>query len=123
MDEHKHYLAELRKIELQRNNMSDQYNQSQNENMDRIEKLQLSSMKNITPRKHQTWESYIIELKTHIDYADNKNEKVHIENNGKAAWYTHRAPSGCFMCEDVNMRHVMFTIMQHMAKQYPNNIF
>ncbi len=113
----------LREIEMQKKDMSDQYNQQQNPNMDRIEKLMQSSLKQISPRKHQTWLSYVTELKTHVDYADIKNERVHITNNGKASWYTHRIPSGCFMCEDVNMRHVMLTIMEYMANQYPNNIF
>ncbi len=80
---------QLRNIQQQKEGTSDQYNQEQNENMDRVEKLvtdlQQSSMKLVSPRIHQTWLSYVTELKTHCDYADIKTEKIHIENNRKYA--------------------------------------
>ncbi len=113
---------ELRKIDMQQKNISDKYNQEQNPNMDRIEKLMQSLNIMYRPRSGQTWQQYAIELITHVDYADHKNYETHIENNGKKAWHTHSKPA-CFMCEDVNFRNVLLTVITHMAKQHPNNIF
>jgi len=77
---------ELRKIDMQRKNMSDKYNQPQNENMDRITKLMQSDHIIYKPRTGQTWQQYATELQTHVKYADDKNYTTHIENNGKKAW-------------------------------------
>ncbi len=115
------YLKELRKIERQRNDVNDKYNTLDKiTNPNDIEKLINSSLK-YSPRHGQTWSSYATELATHIKYADEKNIKTHIE--GKTQWYTHRSPLGCFMCEDIAMRHTMHTIIIAMANKYPKEQF
>ncbi len=115
------YLKELRRIEAQKNNLNDKYSTLEKiTNRNDIENLINSSIK-YTPRHGQTWSSYASELSTHIHYADEKNTKTHIE--GKTQWYTHRSPLGCFMCEDIAMRHVMHRIIIEMAKKYPKEVF
>ncbi len=115
---------ELRKIELQRQSLKDQYNTMDPPvQMDRVEKIFHSSLP-YKPKKGQTWKSYADELQTHVNYAVKKNYKVHIENNGNKAWWTHRQPSQeCFMCEDKNFYQALHTIIQIMADQHPDNIF
>ncbi len=119
----KWYESQLRKIELQRQGLLDKYNSTE-EGVDlgRVEKKPISEHK-CAPKVGQTWQDYANELITHVKYADDKNYQVHIENMGRKSWWTHRSPAGCFMCEDVNLRHVMLTIIQAMALQYPKSVF
>ncbi len=121
MDENKWYIKEMRRLEIEQKKLHDNYNSEiQKSNQNDIEHLLNSTLKYSPDRRH-TWETYVQELVTHIKYADDKNTKAHIE--GKTPWYTHRSPLGCFMCEDIALRHVMLQILQLMAKQYPNNKF
>ncbi len=118
----KFYLDEMRKIDMQQKNMSDQYNQPQNENMHRITKMMQSDHILYKPRTGQTWEQYSKELPIHVKYQNDINYKVHIENNGKKSWYTHMKPE-CFMCKDTDMINVLLTVIQMMAKAHPNDIY
>ncbi len=114
---------ELRKIELTRKGMLDKYNSVEaGVDLSDVEKVLNTSLK-FAPQKGDLWAKYVADLCMHVDYADDKNTKVHIENNGRLSWWTHRSPSGCFMCEDVALRHVMLQVLQLMAKKYPKNTF
>ncbi len=102
----------------------DRYNtldESENENLyTRI--IQADSL--LYPKRGQTWGSYLTELKVHMEHAFKKNWKVHvvIGVRGKP-WYTHTRSDGCFMCEDINLIHSMYSVMLLMAEQYPGNKF
>ncbi len=111
----------MRRLDLQRKNLNDRHNtlDEQTDTND-VEKLLNSSLK-YTPESYQTWQQYVAELQTHIKYADDKNRRTHIE--GKRPWYTHRSPLGCFMCEDIALRHVMLRVLQLMANAYPDTKF
>ncbi len=122
MSENNWLNKELRKIELTRKGMIDQYNTMDNP-------LDPNDIKNIlhadlkfTPTENQSWSSYLKELKIYVKFCSEKNIKTHI-NGPKGAWYTHRNPMGCFACEDINLMHVMFTTMELMVKQYPDTTF
>ncbi len=122
MNENNWLKKELRSIELQRKNMLDQYN-----SIDEPKDISDIERKVYLPHKFavtmgQTWESYIEQLKIYIKFADEKNIATHI-NGPRRAWYTHKSSPSCFMCEDVDLRHVMINAMEIMAKQYPKNIF
>ncbi len=115
------YLKELRKMERQRADLNDKYSTLEKiTNVNDMEHLINSSLK-YAPRHGQTWQSYATELATHIKYADEKNTKTHVE--GKTQWYTHRSPLGCFMCEDMAMRHVMHRVIIDMANKYPKEVY
>ncbi len=112
---------ELEKLELQQKNLRDNYNTLDPAiNLNDAERV-LNSNLRYAPQKHHTWETYAMELKTHVHYANEKNRKAHIE--GKRPWYTHRSPLGCFMCEDIAIMNVMLQVIQSMAKQYPKQPF
>ncbi len=117
------YDHELRKIELQKQGLLDKYNTlEEGVDLGRVEKIPLSKHK-CAPKEGQTFEDYAKELLTHVKYANDKNYQVHIENMGRKSWWTHRSPSGCFMCEDVNLQNVMLNVIQSIAKQYPKSVF
>ncbi len=110
---------ELRKIENTRKGLIDKYN-TLDEPVDINDiKHILNSNLQYTPKEGQTWESYISELQIYINYNRSKSEKNHI-NGPKGPWYTHRSPSGCFMCDDMKLIQVMFNTMKLMVSQYPD---
>ncbi len=112
---------ELIKIENQRKGLVDRYNTEDNI-IDRndVEHLLNSSLR-YTPEPHQNLSQYTKELEMHVKYADDKNTKTHI--TGVKMWHTHRNPSGCFMCEDIALRHVMLRVIQYLASVSPNQSF
>ncbi len=113
---------ELDKLEKQQKGLHDQYNTLDNPiDVKKAERVLNSNLK-YAPQLHQTWQQYVQELETHVKYADEKNTQSHI-NGTRGAWYTHRSPLGCFMCEDIALRHVMLQVLQLMAKQYPKTSF
>lgn len=78
----------------------------------------------IAPKGGQTWATFLTELKVHIQHAAKKNIKIHIIKGSRGkAWFTHTRGDGCFMCEDINLIHVMYSVMLLMAEQYPKNRF
>ncbi len=113
---------ELRKIELTRQGMNDQYNTLEKPiNINDVDK-QVYLPHKFAPKEGQTWESYVEQLKIYVKYADEKNIATHI-NGVRRAWYTHRSSPSCFMCEDVDLRHVMLSAMELMSKQSPKSIY
>ncbi len=113
---------ELRKIELTRQGMNDQYNTLDNQpHLSEIENKPYLPHK-YAPKEGQTWTSYVEQLAIFIKYAEEKNIATHI-NGVRRAWYTHRSSPSCFMCEDTDLHHVMLNAIRMMAKQYPKAIF
>ncbi len=122
MEENNWLKKELRKIELTRKQMNDQYNTlEESPHISDIDK-QVYLPHKFAPVSGQTWQSYIEQLKIFVKFADEKNIATHI-NGPRRAWYTHKSSPSCFMCEDVDLRHVMLTAMELMAKQYPKSIY
>ncbi len=122
MEENNWLKKELRRIELTRKAMNDNYST--------LEKpIDLANVENkhylphkFAPQQGQTWESYVQQLKIYIKFATEKNASVHI-NGPRGSWYTHRSSPSCFMCEDVDLHHVMLHTMEMMSKQYPKQVF
>ncbi len=112
---------ELREIERVRQGNNDQYNTIGEKHVtDIISEPHLNHK--FAPVDGQTFESYIEQLKIYIKYADDKNIATHI-NGPRRAWYTHKSSPNCFMCEDVDLRHVMLSAMLSMANAHPKDIF
>jgi len=115
----KYYEDEIRKLELQRSNLKDQYN-TLDENAD------LGNTKNYIPTPSlvyapvlgDTLETWVPKLKIYRKINYEKNTKSHI-TPPKGAWYTHRSPLGCFMCEDQQMINVMLEILGILSKRHP----
>ncbi len=118
----KYYEDELRKIELQRKGMRDQYNTLDNPyNENDIEKIIHADLE-YAPKSKQTWKSYSENLRIYYRLCCKKNIQNHI-NGPKGAWYVHRNPSGCFACEDMNLLSVMLQTIELMASKYPDESY
>ncbi len=101
----------MNQLELQQQGMRDQYN-TRTKTIDETEYtspiIETNTM--IHPKKGETFISYYERICTVIDYAKAKNIKSHISpKNG--AWFTHRSPMGCFMCEDMNLIIVLRNVI------------
>ncbi len=115
------YLRQLRELERQENNLKSQYTSE--------EKMDPNDYKNIiharlkyTPKQGETWQKFSEALAIYTDLAIEKNRNIHI-NGPRKAWWSHRNPMGCFMCEDVNLISAMLKIIKLMASQHPDNVF
>ncbi len=116
------YLKQMRKLEMQNNNLVNQYDNDE-ERLDNNDFANLVNSKSIcTPEKGETWEHYSDRVSIYAKISADKNRLTHIDGPRKA-WYTHRSPMGCFMCEDTNLIAVMRRVIGIMAIQYPKNIF
>ncbi len=115
------YLRQMRALELQEKDLTSQYTD--------LEKIEINDYKkvinaNITyaPHKGETWKNFSIRIKIFTDLASEKSRKTHIDGPRKA-WYTHRNPLGCFMCEDMNLISLMSRVIDEMASKYPDNTY
>ncbi len=115
------YLKQLRQLERQESNLTSQYTDD--------EKIDPYDYKNITnssivftPLKDETWKAFSDRIKIYAKISAEKNYKTHIDGPRKA-WYTHRSPMGCFMCEDTNLISVLVRVTALMADAYPDNTF
>ncbi len=122
MEENKWYAKEIRRIQLAKDNLNDNYN-TLDEPVD-LHATQRILNANIQfgPKEGQKWLSYLEQLKIYVKFNQDRNERSHI-NGPKGPWYTHRSPAGCFMCEDTNLMSVMLQTMEIMVNQYPNTTF
>ncbi len=113
---------ELRRIELVRKHANDNYNTIEKPiDIADVDKRQYLPHK-FAPIHGQTLESYITQLKIYIKFATEKNAQYHI-NGPRGPWYTHRSSSSCFMCEDVDLHHVLLHTLTTLGSKYPTFIF
>ncbi len=114
----KYYEDELRKINLQRNGLRDQYNTLDNPyDLHDTEKVTRADLE-YTPNEGETFSSYYARAKIYVKMCEKKNIQTHI-NGPKGAWYTHRNPSGCFACEDLNLLNTLLRTLELIAEKYP----
>ncbi len=93
------------------------------------EKLEIHNYKHVinanvvySPHKDESWKEYSQRIKIYADLSATKNRLTHIDGPRKA-WYTHRSPMGCFMCEDTNLIHMLVRVLSEMADISPDNRF
>ncbi len=116
----KYYEDEIRKLELQRKNLKDQYNTLDvNQDLGNTESYIPTPSLVYSPILGEKLSAYFDKLKIYRKINYEKNTKAHI-TPPKGAWYTHRSPLGCFMCEDQQMINVMLEIIGILAKRYPD---
>jgi len=122
MEPNAYYDKEIRKIELQRKGLRDQYNTLDNPyDSNDIEKVIHADLE-YAPKPKQDIKSYSENLRIYYKLQCKKNIQTHI-NGPKGAWYTHRNPSGCFACEDMNLMSVMLQVIELMASKHPEYTF
>ncbi len=113
------YLRQLRELERQEQDLKSQY--TNEEKLDPNDYKQIVNARlNYAPKTGQTWQSYADTLGIYTKLASEKNRLTHIDGPRKA-WWTHRNPMGCFCCEDTNLISCLYSVIQLMASQYPEN--
>ncbi len=116
----KYYEDEIRKLELQQKGLKDQYNTLDiNKDLGNTPEYVPTPSLAYSPSKNETLESYYQKLKIYRKINYEKNTKAHI-TPPKGAWYTHRSPLGCFMCEDQQMLNVMLEIIRILSLRHPS---
>ncbi len=95
----------------------DQYNTLEKPEYNYTESI-INSNLEFTPSPGQTWESYAIEAQIYQKTNEKISTASHI-NPPKGAWYTHRMPAGCFICNDANLISVLVQTIAIMASKYP----
>ncbi len=120
MAEDRYFQKELEKIERQQRNLHDQYNSEENQRDLGLYAKDTFTNHDYSPHPNQTLASYLIELGIYVKTAQKKAEKMHITCKG-GAWYTHRSPLGCFMCEDTQLIYHLYGFIQYLAAKLPSN--
>jgi len=70
------------------------------------------------PKKGELISSYYHKLEIYAQINAKKNIQSHILGP-KKAWWTHRNPSGCFMCQDTNLIATMLHVIRILSEKYP----
>ncbi len=97
----------------------DQYNSLRNKyNPQEYDNDILETDTNWLPIKNETILSYYKRLEIYNKINLKHNVQSHI-NGTKGAWWTHRNPGGCFMCDDINLLQTMLNVIGNLAKKYP----
>jgi len=119
MEPNEYYNKEIRKLELQSKNLKDQYNTlDENQDLGNTKTYIPTPSLAYAPVIGETLQTWFAKLKIYRKINYEKNTKAHI-TPPKGAWYTHRSPLGCFMCEDQQFINVMLEILQILSKRYP----
>ncbi len=114
----KEYLDEMRKLETQTEHLNSQYTDEQK--MDENDYHNIVNAQSIcTPERGEQLTHYADRLQIYCKIGAEKNYKTHIDGPRKA-WYTHRNPMGCFMCEDTNLIAVMRRVIGLLAIEFPS---
>ncbi len=107
----KEYLDEMRKLELQEQQLRDRYSTEE-------EPLDKHNYKNIVnadvklaPEHGETLKHYIEKIEIFQKISKDKNWDTHVDNSYKT-WHTHRLPLGCFMCEDQQFINVLVQVLK-----------
>ncbi len=111
----------LRDIRRQVNDLTSQY-----DNKEKLDVNDYSSIVNAqvvcSPESGESLGHYHDRLSVYCRIASEKSRLTHIDGPRKA-WYTHRNPMGCFMCEDMNLIHVQLRVIGLLAIKYPDFVF
>ncbi len=116
------YLRQMRELERQEKGFTSQYDNNEKLLDPNDFKTVVNADLDESPKTGQTWAQYSDLLRVHIKIHQKKNFKTHVDGPRKA-WYTHRSPMGCFMCEDINLIALLGRVIGLMAIQHPDNRF
>ncbi len=112
----------LRQIEVDKMGLGDQYNSMENP-IDKADYEQvLRADLEYTPNKGETIQSYAARVRIYQSFNAKKNIQAHI-SGPKGAWWTHRNPSGCFCCEDMNLLSVLAKTLSLIGEKHPTITF
>lgn len=115
---------DLTELELNQRKLRDQYTKenSQFDESEYVRKLVQGSTLRYSISDGEQLSKYIERLRVHVEMQAEKNVKKHIHNMGRGCWFTHKDKmgEGCFMCEDLNLYHYLFTLIEYLSAKYPN---
>ncbi len=115
------YLRQMRELERQEQGLKSQYT-----NEEKLDSNDYRSIVNAgvdyAPTRGETWAQYSDRIAIYAKINAEKNRLTHIDGPRKA-WYTHRSPQKCFMCEDTNLISCMRRVIGLMSIQYPKQRF
>jgi hypothetical protein len=115
---------EMENLEKQQRMLRNQYEEENQEfnDYEYVRKLRQATNLSYAIGRNEKLSNYAIRLRVEVDQAAKKNNRTHVWNNGRGAWFTHKDKFGigCFMCEDVNLNHYMMSIIEYFAHKYPD---
>jgi len=115
------YLRQMRKLELQEKDLTSQYTDLEKIDSNDYKKV-INANISYAPYRGETWSQFAQRIAIYSKVAADKSRLTHIDGPRKA-WYTHRNPMGCFMCEDMNLISLMGRVIFEMASKYPDKQF
>jgi len=115
------YLREMRLLDRQQKDLTSQYTNEETKDINDYKNV-VNSQVSYAPNKGETWKEYSNRVKIYADLNAKKNRLTHIDSPRKA-WYTHRSPMGCFMCEDTNLISMLVRVLCEMGSISPENKF
>ncbi len=115
------YLKARRDLERQQEDLSSQYTDEEKMDANNYQAI-INSPSICTPEGGEKLTHYADRLQIYCKIASDKNRLTHIDGPRKA-WYTHRNPMGCFMCEDMNLIAVMRRVIGLLAIKFPKETF
>ncbi len=115
------YLKQMRKLEMQEADLTSQYTDLEKIDVNDYKKV-INSNITYAPHKGESWKEYANRIKIYADINAKQNRLTHIDGPRKA-WYTHRNPQGCFMCNDTNLISLMVRVLDEWSSVYPNDRF
>ncbi len=111
------------KLHLVKMGLRDQYNSNDNElDQSHYENVVKSENTLLNPNVGETFFSYYQRVVVIQKYSETKNYKAHI-GGPKGAWYSHRSPLGCFMCEDQNLIRVLLDVLGLIVSKHQTDTF
>ncbi len=72
------------------------------------------------PTEHEHLEQYIQRLTNAVEELQQISIASHI--NGKKMWYTHRTPSQCWICEQINISLYSVEILNQLPEEIKKNL-
>ncbi len=111
------------KLKLTKMGLRDQYNSNDNElDSSHYENVVHGDDTLLNPKTGETFFSYYQRLTVIQKYSETKSYKAHIAGP-KGAWYSHRSPLGCFMCEDQNLIRVLLDVLGLIISKHQTDTF
>ncbi len=115
------YLRQMRILERQEKDLTSQYTDLEKVDVNDYKKV-VNANVTYAPHKGETYKEYGNRIRIYANINATKNRLTHIDGPRKA-WYTHRNPMGCFMCEDTNLIALMVRVINEMADNTPDTTY
>lgn len=114
---------EMEKIERQQNHLHNAYEQENKEYVEAEYKRELNATKMLPYAMEwkEPLQTYVVKLSAYVKIASELNFHIHVDNNGRGCWYTHKrhGSANCFMCQDSQMYRYLTNMLTEISTKYP----